>query len=54
MLRTILIWLGVIPDPRPMQLSLEGQATIDRLNEMRDDIYRLTHEQWLSKWLRGE
>jgi hypothetical protein len=50
MLRTILIWLCLIPDPRPVQLSTEGQAVIDRLNEMHDDIYRLTHEQWRAKW----
>jgi hypothetical protein len=50
MVRTILIWLWLIPDPRPVELSPEGQAQIDRLDEMYRDIYRLTHEHWRSKW----
>jgi hypothetical protein len=50
MVRTILIWLCLIPDPCPVELSPEGQAQIDRLDEMYRDVYCLTHEHWRSKW----
>ena len=50
MFRTILIWLGLIPDPRPVELSPEGKAMIARLDEIYRDVYRLTHADWMAKW----
>ena len=50
MFRPILIWLSLIPDPRPVELSPEGKAMIARLDEMYRDVYRLTHEEWKVKW----
>ena len=50
MFLNIRIWLGFIPDPRPVELSPEGQALIARLDEMHDDLLRLTHEEWQAKW----
>ena len=52
MLRTILIWLGILPDPRPHRLSPESQAKLDRLDAMYTDIGRLSSEQWRAKWRR--
>ena len=55
MLRTILRWLSMtLNDPRPAQLSREGQARVARLNQMRSDADRLTHEEWWAKWRPNE
>jgi hypothetical protein len=55
MLKTILRWLSMIlNDPRPAQLSREGRARVARLDEMRADADRLTHEAWWAKWRPGE
>ena len=50
MFRNIRIWLGFIPDPRPVELSPKSQDLIARLDEMHDDIRRLSSEQWHAKW----
>jgi len=53
MLRRFLRWLGLIDDGAP-ELSPEAQARVARLDAMRDDIYRLTHEEWWAKWRPDE
>ena len=50
MFRNILIWLCLIPDPCPVELSPQSHALIARLDEMHDDIFRLTHKAWHAKW----
>ena len=50
MLRKMLIWLSILPDPRPVQVSPEHQASIDRLDEMYGDIGRLAPEVGFAKW----
>ena len=49
MFRTILIWLCLIPDSRPVVLSPVGKAMVARLDEMHRDVDRLTHEEWQAK-----
>jgi hypothetical protein len=54
MLRNILIWLCLIPDPHPVELSPERQAQVARLDAMYDDIGRLSYEAWREKWLSDD
>lgn len=50
MLRTILLWLGFIADLRPVELSAVSRAILAQLDEIRDDVYRLTLAEWCAKW----
>jgi hypothetical protein len=53
MLRTFLRWLDRVLTPPALpnaDIDAESRARIARLNEMYDDIGRLTHAEWLAKW----
>jgi hypothetical protein len=57
MLKALLRWLDqrfALPAMPRAILDDESQARINRLNEMYDDLSRLTHAEWLAKWRPDE
>jgi len=54
MLRRFLRWLSLTLDDGAPELSLEGRASVARLDEMYADIDRLTLEAWWAKWRPDE
>jgi hypothetical protein len=53
MLRAFLRWLDrffALPALPDAVIDDESRTRIARLNEMYDDIHRLTHTEWLAKW----
>jgi hypothetical protein len=53
MLSVFLRWLDqllTLPAIPSTGLDAESRTRIARLNEMYDDISRLTHEEWRAKW----